>query len=94
MGVSVVKNLSRVFLSEWLLYNLWVIKVYIVWVKGKKVTLKIFQEECFMTTSREGLTHETLTKLTVWHDSLASSHMLFTWLLRGLASCKLLVKST
>ena len=94
MGVYVVENLSRVFLSEWLLYNLWVIKVYIVWVKGKKVTLKIFQKECFMTISRESLTRETLTKLTVWHDSLVSSHMLFTRLLRGLASCKLLVKST
>ena len=83
MGVYVVENLSRVFLSEWLLYNLWVIKIYIVWVKGKKVTLKIFQEECFMTTSRKGLTHGTLTKLTVWYDSLASSHTLFTWLLAG-----------
>ena len=47
MGVYVVENLSRVFLSEWLLYNLWVIKVYIVWVKGKKVTLKILQVESF-----------------------------------------------
>ena len=40
MGVSVVENLSRVFLSEWPLIHLWVMKVYIVWVKGKKVTLK------------------------------------------------------
>ena len=38
--VCVVENLSRVFLSEWTLYTLWVIRVYIVWVKGKKVTLK------------------------------------------------------
>ena len=40
MGVCVVENLSRVFLSEWPLLHLWVMRVYIVWVKGKKVTLK------------------------------------------------------
>ena len=40
MGVCVVENLSKVFLSECLLLHLWVMKVYIVWVKGKKVTLK------------------------------------------------------
>ena len=38
----VVENLSRVFLSEYPLLLLWVMRVYIVWVKGKKVTLKIF----------------------------------------------------
>ena len=37
--VCVVENLSRVFLSEWLLILLWVMEVYL-WVKGKKVTLK------------------------------------------------------
>ena len=37
--VCVVENLSRVFLSKWLLILLWVIEVYL-WVKGKKVTLK------------------------------------------------------
>ena len=40
MGVCVVKNLSRVFLFELPLLLLSVIRVYIVWVKGKKVTLK------------------------------------------------------
>ena len=40
MGVCVVENLSRIFLSEWHLLHLWVMRVYIVWVKGKKVTLK------------------------------------------------------
>ena len=40
MGVCVVENLSIVFLSKWSLILLWVIRVYIVWVKGKKVTLK------------------------------------------------------
>ena len=51
-----------------------------------------------MTTStrhsREGLTREILTKLTAWHDSSASSYVLLTWLLRGLAFCELLTKST
>ena len=68
--------------------------IYIVWMKDKKVTLKILQVECFVGISREGLTYETLTKLTVCHYSSASSHVLLTWLLRGLASRKFLTKST
>ena len=40
MGMCVVENLSRVFLSEWLPLHLWVMSVHIVWVKGKKVTFK------------------------------------------------------
>ena len=41
MGVCVVENLSRVFFSlNDLLILLWVMRVYIVWVKGKKVILK------------------------------------------------------
>ena len=40
MDLCVVENLSMVFLSKWSLILLWEIKVYIVWVKGKKVTLK------------------------------------------------------
>ena len=38
--VCVVENLSRVFLSQWPPLHLWVMRVYIVWVKGKKITLK------------------------------------------------------
>ena len=40
MGIFVVENLSRVFISEWPHLHLWVMRVYIVWVKDKKVTLK------------------------------------------------------
>ena len=41
MGVCVVENLSRVFfLFEGPTIHLWVMRGYIVWVKGKKVTLK------------------------------------------------------
>ena len=57
MGVSVVENLSRVFLSEWLLYNLWVIKVYIVWTL-KNPPGRTFHENF------KGLTRKILTKLT------------------------------
>ena len=38
--VCVVENVSRVFLSEWPPLHLWVMRVYIVWVKGREVTLK------------------------------------------------------
>ena len=40
MGVCVVENLSRVFFSEWPLIHLWVMRVYIIWVKGKEFTHK------------------------------------------------------
>ena len=69
----VVKNLSRFFLSEWPPILLWVMRVYIVWMKGKKVILKILQAESFMSISRVGPSRETLAKLTTWHDSSASS---------------------
>ena len=36
----VIKNLFRVFLSKWPLLHLLVMKVYIVWVKNKKITYK------------------------------------------------------
>ena len=58
----VVENLSRIFLSEWPLILLWVMRAYIVWVKGKKVTLKILQAKCFVSISQKGLTRETLVK--------------------------------
>ena len=45
--VCVVENLSWVFLSEWPLLLLWVMRVYIVQVKGKKVTLKNPQSKMF-----------------------------------------------
>ena len=35
-----IENLSRVFIFEWSHLLLWVMRVYIVWVKNKKVTLK------------------------------------------------------
>ena len=62
---------------------------YIVWVKGKKVTHKNLQVECFTSTSREGFTRETLAKLITRHNSLTSSHVLLTWLFRRLASREL-----
>ena len=38
--VCVVENLSRVFLFEWALLHLWVMRVYIALVKDKKVIHK------------------------------------------------------
>ena len=60
----VAKNLSRVFLSKWPPILLWVMRVYIVWVKSEKVTLKIIQAERFVSISWEGLTCEILAKST------------------------------
>ena len=57
-----VENLSKVFLSEQPLIFLWVMRVYIAWVKGKKVTLKILQAKCFMGTLQDGLSCEAFTK--------------------------------
>ena len=68
-----VENLSKVFLSEWPLLLLWIIKVYIVWMKSKKVTLKNLQAESFAGISQVGPSYETLAKLTAYHDSSASS---------------------
>ena len=62
MDVRVIENLSRVFLSKWPPLNLWV-RVYIVWVKGKKVTLKNSPGRMFRDYLERGLyprdTHET-----------------------------------
>ena len=90
----VVENLSRVFLSEYPLIFLWVMRVYIVWVKGKKVTFKILQVERFMSISWEGLTRETLAKLTAWHDSSASSHVLLICPFHGNLSRELLASQS
>ena len=62
MGVCVVENLSRVFLSGWPHLHLWVMRVYIEWVKGMKVLFKILQAECFVSTSRDNLSREVLAK--------------------------------
>ena len=61
----VVENLSKVSLSKWPLIILWVMRVYIVWVKDKKVTLKILQAESFAGILRVGPSRKTLVKLTV-----------------------------
>ena len=75
----VVENLSRVFLSEWPLIHLWVMRVYIVWVNGREVTLKKPPGKMF---------HDCLARL--FNFQSCAPHMLF----RGLAFRELLVKST
>ena len=94
MGVCVVENLSRVFLSEQPNLHLWVMSVYIVWVKGKVFTHKNPPGRMF----HDYLTGRSYSRDTCENDSLArlfsfqscAPHMLF----RGLASCELFAKST
>ena len=47
-------------------------RLYIVWMKGKKVTLKILQAESFVGTSLDGMSHEVLAKYNLTLDFLAS----------------------
>ena len=75
----VVKNLSRIFLFEQPLILLWVMRVYIVWMKGKKVTPKILQAKSFVGASRVGPTHKTIAKLIAWHDSRKTVIKLTVW---------------
>ena len=86
----VVENLSRVFLSEWSLIFLWVMGVYIVWVKDKKVTFKILQTESFTGWPFSRDTRET--------NSLARlfsfQYVLLTWLFHWQASHETLTRST
>ena len=94
MGVCVVENLSRVFLFEWPLLHLWVMRVYIVWVNDKEFTHKNPPRRMF----RDCLAGRPYPQDTRENDSLArlfnfqscAPHMLF----RGLASRELLAKST
>ena len=43
---------------------------------------------------QEGLTRETLTKMTVWHDFSTYRYVLLMWLFHRLVSRELLMKST
>ena len=94
MGVCVVENLSRVFPSERPFLHLWVMRVYIVWVKGKEVTHKNSLSRMFC----DCLTRRPYLRDTRENDSLAllfsfqscAPHVLF----HGLASRELLAKST
>ena len=79
---------ARVFFLKSTPYNMWVMRVCIYSV-GKdlvKQTWQISQTECFTSISQEGFTRETLVKTPCYHDSSHSSHVLYTWLLRRLAS--------
>ena len=69
---------------------LWVMRVYIVWVRGKKVILKILQAESFMGTSRDGLSLEVFTKCSLTLDSSTSSMCFSCGLFVGTFTCELL----
>ena len=47
--------------------------VYIVWVKGIRIILKILQAKSFAGTSQDGLSHEILAKRSLTLNSLAFS---------------------
>ena len=94
MGVCVVENLSKVFLFEWPLIHLWVMRVYIVWVKGREVTLKkpLGRMFCDYLMGRPYLrdTRENDSLARLFSFQSCAPHVLF----RGLASRELLAKST
>ena len=93
MGVCVVENLSRVFLFEWPFIHLWVMRVYIVWVKGKKVTLKNSLNRMF----RDYLAGRPYPRDTHENDSLArlfsfqsfAPHMALSWVSFSRASLEI-----
>ena len=62
MGVCVVENLSRVFLSEIVSFTFMGNEGIYSMGGVRRSLLKILQVECFATTSREGLTRKTLAK--------------------------------
>ena len=98
MGVCVVENLSRVFLSKWPPLHLWVMRVYIVWMKGKKVTLKNPPGRMF----RDYLTRRPYPRDTRENDNLArlfsfqswAPHMPFSQKLFSWTSHELVTKCT
>ena len=78
------KNLSWDFsLNIVFFLLLWVMRVYIVLVKGMKVTLKNLQVKNFAGTLQDGLSHEVLAKYNLDLDFSASSNVLLTWPFRG-----------
>ena len=83
MGVCIVENLSRVLLSEWPLLLLWVMSVNIVWVKGKKVTLKNPPSKIFRDylAGRPYLrdTHENDSLVWLFNFQSCASHMALLW---------------
>ena len=92
--MCIVENLSRVFLSEWPTIHLCVMKVYIVWVKGREVTLKKPPGKMFCDClagrpyPRDICENDSLARLFSFQS--CASHVPF----RGLASRKFLAKST
>ena len=68
-------------------------RVYIVWVKSKKVTFKILQAECFVGTSRDDLSQSTskMKHLTLQLPTCAF-YVLFSREPFSRTSCKLVAK--
>ena len=89
MSSSLSKRWVCCVVETYLSFSLWiassslllVIRVHIVWMKGKKVILKILQAESLTGTSRDGLFCKVLTKYNLALNSSPSnmcfSHALF-----------------
>ena len=96
--MCVVENLSRVFLFKWPLILLWVMRLYIVRMKGKKVTLRNPLGRMF----RDYLAGKPYSRDTRKTNSLArlfnfqscASHMPFSREPFSQTSCELIVKCT
>ena len=90
MGVCVVENLSRVFLFEWPLLHLWEMRVYIVWVKDKKVTQKnlLGRMFCDYLTGRPYPwdTHENDSLARLFSFQSCAPHVALSWVSFSLAS--------
>ena len=63
-----------------------------VWVKGKKVILKILQAETFAGTLQDGLSREVLTKCNLKLDSLTTSMCFSRGLFAGAFTRELVAK--
>ena len=90
--VCVVENLSRVFLSEWPPIHLWVMRVYIVWGKGKEFTHKNPPGRMFRDCLAGRPYPQDTREKTAWHDFSASSHVLLTCPFHGNPSHGLVAK--
>ena len=60
-------------------------RIYIVWVKGKKVTLKIHQAKNFASISQHGLSREVPAKHSAWRilsvTFLPFTHTIYTFII-------------
>ena len=64
--------------------------IYSVGKEFGKTLFSFCQTKSFSGTLQDGLSHEILTNLTAWNDSLASSYVLHMWSFTSYSSRELL----